>query len=144
MIGYIMKKLFLSLVFFCFFSGCTVAPFLVAPIVTGVVYWKNGEARKYYNENTKVLHRSVINSLKELGHPIKRDILTDYNYSILAGDDDQFKISINKKKSNISELCIRVNFLGDKEYSELLFDKIDTYTNTIDYDDFGKPTKKSN
>jgi hypothetical protein len=140
-----MKKILLYFTFFCsFFSlGCEVAPFLVAPIITGVVYWKNGEAKKYYNENQKVLHRSSINALNELQIPITRDIRDNSgNYSIVAGDKDEFKISVNRLKNNISEITVRVNFMGNKEYSELIFEKIDSYTNTIDYDESGKPTKK--
>ena len=139
-----MKKILLYFTFFCYFFslGCEVAPFLVAPIITGVVYWKNGEAKKYYNESAKVLHRSSLNALDVLEIPIIRDVKDDSgNYSIVAGNEEEFKININQIKNNISEITIRVNFMGNKEYSELIFEKIDTFTNTVDYDDFGKPTK---
>lgn len=139
-----MKKL---LLFAClclpFSSGCTVAPLLISPIVTGVIMWKDGEAHKYYNEESHTLYRATKISLKELNHPIAKDEPSkDGSYSILAGEGDKFHIYIRQVKPHITEVRVRVNFMGDKPYAELLYRQIDSNTNTIDFDDQGKPTKR--
>jgi hypothetical protein len=138
-----MKKI----VIFCcfclpFFTGCGAAPLLVSPIITGVIMWKDGEARKYYNEETHVMYRAVKISLKELDYPIIKDesYKSEGNY-ILAGDNDKFKIIIRQVKPHITEVKVRTNFMGDKIYAELLYKQIDSNTNTIEFDSQGKPTK---
>lgn len=122
------------------FTGCEVAPF-VSPIVTGVVIWYEGEAHKYYYEEPSTLYRSTKLALKELEHPITTDEVRNGNYYIVAGDDDKFKITIRKVKPHISEVKIRINFMGNKPYAELLYTHIDNNLNTIDFDDQGRPTK---
>lgn len=137
-----MKKLLLF-IFLCLsiFAGCTAA-LLISPIVTGVIMWKDGEAHKYYNEEANTLYRATKISLKELDHPILKDELTrDGSRYIVAGDGDKFKITIRKVKSHITDVKIRINFMGDKPYAELIYHQIDSNTNTIDFDDQGKPTK---
>jgi hypothetical protein len=52
-----------------------------------------------------------------------------------------FKIEIKKVQSNITEVKIRVNFLGDKPYAELIYKKIDSNLDVINFDVEGKPTK---
>lgn len=137
-----MKKL-LFFFSFClpFFVGCTAAPLLISPIVTGVIMWKDGEARKYYNEEAAVIYRATKTSLKELDHPITKDEQKDGSYKITAGDKDRFHITIRQVKPRITEVVIRVNFLGDKPYAELVYRQIDSNTSTINFDDQGKPAK---
>jgi hypothetical protein len=141
-----MKKFSSLFIFFIFFlSGCAAAPFIVTPIITGIIYWKEGEARKYYSEPSSLLHRAAIYALDDLNHEIKSDVKnTDKTYEILAGDEHKFKITIKNIKPNISEVKIRVDFLGDKPYAELLYKHIDAHTNTVEYDDNGLPTKNVN
>lgn len=138
-----MKKLLLFLCFFGFFlTGCSTVP-IIGPIITGIVMWKDGEASKYYNEEAHTLYRSVKISLKEMDYNIssEENLKNGGNY-IVAGDNDQFKIVIRQVKPHITEVKIRVNFLGDKQYAELLYDQIDSNTSTIDFDNQGKPTKR--
>lgn len=136
-----MKKLPLFMFLFLFFSGCVAAPF-ISPIVTGIIVWKGGEAHKYYNEEAHTLYRATKTSLKELDHPIFKDEKTkDGGYYIVAGNDDKFKIAIRNVKPHITDVKIRINFMGDKPYAELIYGKIDSNTNTIDFDDQGRPTK---
>ena len=87
-----MKKLVLFLSFFV--CGCSVAPFLVGPIITGVVMWKQGEAKKYYNEDLIIIYRATKNSLKELDHQIHSDEKTKDGYFLTAGEKNKFKIPI--------------------------------------------------
>jgi hypothetical protein len=133
-----MRKLVMLAFFFIF--GCSVAPFVVSPIITGVIIWKQAEAHKYYKEELKIIYRATKNSLKELGHSISTDEKTRDGYYILAGSKNEFKIHIRQVKPNISEVAIRINILGDKPYAELLYSTIDANTNTINYNEEGVPT----
>lgn len=143
-----MKKLLHFVCFICFFgiflSGCSTVP-IIGPIITGIVMWKDGEASKYYNEEAHTLYRSVKISLEELNYQIFSDEnLKDGGNYIVAGDNDKFKIFIRQVKPHITEVKIRVNFLGDKPYADLLYEQIDLNTSTIDFDNQGKPTKRRN
>jgi Protein of unknown function (DUF3568) len=138
-----MKKIVIFyFLFLFFFTGCSAAPMLISPIITGVIMWKDGEARKYYNEESHVLYRASKNSLKELDYPIIKDEKQkSEGYYIVAGNNDKFKIVIRQIRPHITEVKIRVNFMGDKTYAELIYKQIDLNTNTIEFDDQGKPTK---
>lgn len=137
-----MKKIVLCLYFLIILiSGCSFASFIYGPIVTGYIMWKEGEGHKYYNEELKVMYRATKNSLKELNYPIIKDEQTSYGYYLVAGDGDKFKIRIREAKPHITEVKIRINFMGDKPYAELIYHQIDANTNTINYDDDGKPVK---
>lgn len=135
-----MKKKLIFLLFL-FFYGCSVIPILVSPIITGVTVWNAGEAKRYYNENCTSLCRSVKAALNELNMPIKKDSIYKNSRYLVAGENDKFKILISQANPHITEVKIRVNFLGDKPYAELLFNQIDLNTNTINFDESGKPTK---
>lgn len=135
-----MKKLLIFLTLLI--SGCAVAPFIASPIVTGVVMWYEGEAHKYYNEEARTLYRATKIALKDLDYPITKDEPNkDGGYYIVAGDKDRFKIVIRQVKHHITEVKVRINFMGDKPYAELLYRQIDLNTNSIEFDDEGKPTK---
>lgn len=136
-----MKKLMMFLTFFI--SGCAVAPFVVGPIITGVIMWKQGEARKFFNEDILIIYRATKNSLKELDYPIKTDSKIKDGYYIVAGDRDRFKITVRNIKPKVVEVSIRINLMGDKENAELLYKKIDANTNTIFYNDKGEPVKNT-
>jgi hypothetical protein len=133
------KKIILFLCFFVF--GCSVAPFVVSPIVTGVIMWKQGEAKKYYNEEIDVIYRSVKHSLVDLEYKILKDEKVRDGYFITSGEKDKFKIKIRMVKAKITEVSIRINMMGDKPYAELLYNHIDANTNTIYFNDKGLPVK---
>jgi hypothetical protein len=140
-----MKNLFSCFLFcFIFLSGCVAAPFLIAPIVTGVIMWQEGEAVKYYHEKSPVLYRATKASLQELELNIIEDKQEQNARKINVGqaNEDKFKITIAQVKPNISVIKIRVNFMGDKPFAELLYNQIDLNMNAIEFDDEGKPTKK--
>ena len=134
-----MKKIVLLLCFFVF--GCSVAPFLQGPIVTGIIMWKQGEAKKYYLEEVDIIYRATKHSLEDMNQKITLDDKTKEGYHIVAGDRDKFKIHIQKIKSKITEVKVRINIMGDKPYAELLYTTIDANTNTIYFDEKGKPVK---
>lgn len=122
--------------------GCSpISPFDIAsPIVTGIVLWKEGEAHKYYNEEMPAMHRSVKTALKELNLPIAKDESTKDGFYIIAGDNDRFKIRIQTIRPHITKVSIRVNFMGDKDYAELVYRTTDSYVDTIEFNN-GRPIK---
>lgn len=139
-----MKKLayiWLFVLFFPVVVGCEVVPF-VQPIVDGYILWKEGEASKYYNNDTDVLYRAVKHSLNDMHIAITRDRhASDGDYRIIAGDEDRFQINIRKASPVISEVKIRINFMGDKTYAEMIYTKIDTHLDRIEFKD-GKPSQR--
>ena len=132
------------MILFCFllafFTGCVAAPF-ISPIVTGVIIWKQGEAHKYYNEPIEAMYKNTKNSLKQLDLPIKTDEKTRDGYYIVAGENDRLKIKIREASKTITGVSIRINFMGDKPFAEVVYAEIDANTNTINYDADGKPAK---
>ena len=139
-----MKKLiyFLFLATIFPLTGCAeLSPFMLAsPIVSGVVAWKQGQAHKYYNEESHRLYRATKTSLRELGLTPTKDERTKQGYYIVAGDQDRFRITIRQVKPDITDVGIRVNVFGDKPYAELVYRQIDANVNSVDFDDQGRPT----
>ena len=133
------KNIFFTL--FLFFSGCAVVPFVVSPIVTGVLMWHNGEAHKYYNEELNTMYRATKTALHDLNHSITKDESTKEGRYLIVGDKDRFKIVIRQVKPHITEVKMRINFMGDKPYAELVYSQIDLNINCIEFDNQGKPTK---
>ena len=96
-----MKKLVRLIIFSFLFTGlvgCTGPELLIAPLVNGIIAWKEGEAHKYYANDTHALYRATKRSLLEMNIPIIKDdgIDEDGNYYIKAGANDKFKINIIK------------------------------------------------
>jgi hypothetical protein len=137
-----MKKLVIFLFFYLFFFGCVFVPTIIEPIISGVIMWKENEGCKYYDEELSTMYRAVKISLKDLNFSITKDSLnSNGDYYIVAGDNDKFKIRIRQVKPHITEIKIRVNLIGNKQYAELLYNSIDSNTNTIDFNEKGIPTK---
>ena len=96
--------------------------------------WKEGEGHKYYQYNYKVVYRATKQALKNLNIPISSEKLTDKQGYITAGGRSQYKITINFIENNISELSIRINFMGNKEQGELIYQNVDQSVFTITYE----------
>jgi hypothetical protein len=96
--------------------------------------WVNGEAHKYYPHDDEVMYKSTKLALKELKVPISQDKRESNGFYIKAGDNDSFKITIKKSRQNITKVSIRVNTMGDKEYAELIYKKIDKNIYVIEFD----------
>ena len=138
-----MKKMILILSFLVFSTGC-IAPFiapLASPLVSGVIMWVDGEAHKYYGHDAETIHRCLKRACQELNYEISSDKPKNGGYSVIAGGKDRFNISIRHVEDGITELSIRVNFMGDKPYAELLYKKIDETLATIEFDPDGNPTR---
>jgi len=139
-----MKKIVTLIIFSMipfFFLSCEDAP-IVGPIVNGVIYWKQGEAHKYYANDTDTLYRATKRSLMKLGYTIYTDEPMENGYFIRAGSNDRFKVKIVYTEPYVSNLKIRVNFWGDKPYAELIYQEVDAQVGTIEFDENGNPTRK--
>lgn len=95
--------------------------------------WKEGEGHKFYQYNYKVVYRATKQALKNLDIPISDEKLTDKDGYITAGNRSQYKIKINFVENNISELCIRINFMGNKPHGELIYQNVDQNIFVINY-----------
>jgi len=136
-----MRKLTIFILFSIFLAGCGFE-FLVSPLVKGVITWVEGEAHKYYNYDSDVVYKAVKRAARELDYEISSDDPPkDGNYKLVVGNDDRFKISIDRIENNITLVSIRINFMGDKPYAELFYKKIDEQVNTIEFNEDGIPIK---
>lgn len=132
------KKFFILLILT--FYSCSVVPMVISPIVSGTIIWKNGEASKYYNEKEINLYNNLKISLKNLKIPIRKESKLKNGHYIVAGNNDKFKIWTLNVEHNITVVYIRINFLGDKPYAELIYKEIDSNYNVIEFNN-GKRTK---
>lgn len=136
-----MKKILIIFLFAITLAGCGPEIF-IAPIVSGVIAWSEGEAHVYYNYNSKTIYRVTKSTLSEMGIEIIKDETSENeNYYIIAGKNDKFKITIQPYEKEISKLSIRVNLMGDKPYAELLYKKLEENIATINFRD-GNPVRK--
>lgn len=133
--------------FFVLFLGCINPNTIIGPVVTGVIYWINGEAHQYYNEDPEILYRATKKSLKDLELLIikdeKKSKLKEFHAYLLAGDNNRFAIKIDQADKNISKISIRINYIGDKEFAELIYEKIKTNIPIILFDKDGNPVKNN-
>ncbi|RDJ35616.1 MAG: DUF3568 family protein [Crenarchaeota archaeon] len=144
-----MKNLFKIIVLLGIFSilipGCGPSAFFIGPAVSGVIYWVNGEAHKYYEEDAEVVYRASKHALHELNIPITQDYMQDEKFYITAGEDNRFSLKIvREEQNNLSRLSIRINYIGDKDFAELIYKEVDDQLNIIYFDDQGDPTKRKN
>ncbi|MHA2043226.1 MAG: DUF3568 family protein [Candidatus Thorarchaeota archaeon] len=137
-----MKKLILSMIFLLFLSGCG-PELIVGPAINFFLVWKNGEAHKCYRHSSETVYFAAKRSLREMDIPIIEDEQDeDPGFYFIAGKNDQFKVTIDEIEPLISRLSVRINFLGDTEYTELFYLKVDEELSTIEYDENGRPKDK--
>jgi len=141
-----MKKPTIFLAFIMLFNIITVGcgpELIIGPVINFFLVWKNGEAHKCYRHDTDTIYRTVKRSLKEMNIPIIEDEgKDDDGYYLIAGENNKFKIKVREVEKDISRLSVRINFMGDKPYAELFYDKVDEELSTIDFGPNGKPVKK--
>lgn len=134
-----MKKILISTFCLLFLAGCG-AEILIAPIVSGVVAWSEGEATKYYDADSELLYFAVKRVCKELDYPVTRDDKPKKGkYYLIAGENNRFKISIAPVQPDISYVKIRIDFMGDKPYAELFYKHLDEQIKIINFDPEGNP-----
>lgn len=143
-----MKKIFL-LLGLLFFAGCDFTGIGLVAGGAGVIFdmyimWKEGEATKYYNYDVSAVYRAT----KHAAETLNLKLISDDNNSkesngyylkaLDVNNKDKFKIKIVPAAKNSSKLCVRINFMGDKPYAELLYKTVDDQLNTIEFKQ-GKP-----
>jgi|PlaIllAssembly_1097288.scaffolds.fasta_scaffold925430_1 hypothetical protein len=137
-----MKKLLTILAFLVFFGplvGCEVAPF-ISPVVTGVIIWVEGEAHKFYPYDADVVYRAAKRAAANMGLEITKDELrNNVQHYLILGTKDRFKVRIENAKEDISELRVRINFMGDKNYAELFYAKVDDELSKVRFNENGEP-----
>lgn len=127
-------------------SGCEMFN-PIGPLIQLGIYWKEGEAHKYYQTDHDTLYRSTLAALKDLDIPVNGEERDGNTVYIRAGgkvavsqqggalgtdpvtvklqSDDRFKIKVIKVNEKVSKLSIRVNTFGDKPFAELVYRNID-------------------
>jgi predicted transport protein len=127
---------------FIFIAGCG-AELLIAPIVTGVIKWSEGEAQKYYPIDEHTIYRATKRAILELECEITKDIVENDVYFLSfksKSTNNSFDCKIQKIQNNITRLSIRVNFMGDKPLAELIYKKVDENLSIIEFEN-GKPAR---
>jgi hypothetical protein len=123
-------------------SGCGLdLGLIVSPITTGIVYWINGEAHKYYKNDAETIYRATNRVLLSLEQKTSYEHKEGSHYKIIAGNNNRFSIRIDKVDKGICRMNIRINFMGDKDFAELIYKEIDKQLDVIEFNDNGKITK---
>lgn len=114
----------------------------VSATVNAYVYWKDGEAHAYYNYDAEIMHKATLRALKKLNLPVTEDKVepakktrkgTIPGHHLIATSNDKFKIKIFSTEKDISKVSIRVNFMGDKNYTLLIYSKIEDQLNVVTF-----------
>jgi hypothetical protein len=148
MINLVSKKRFLTFfsIFAILISGCALdLGMIVSPITSGVVYWVNGEAHKYYKSDIDTIYRSLNRVMLELDQKIYHlEIKPGKKYKIIAASKNRFSIRLDKIDENICRMNIRINYLGDKDFAELIYKEIDKQIDVLEFKNNGKITNYEN
>jgi hypothetical protein len=108
-------------------SGCAavaVLPFLpaVGTAYTGYVFWKRGEATKYYPFDIDTTYRAAISAseyLKPEATVIKS--VPEEGYSLEIQGKVPMHVDILPLEKNITKVVINISTFGDKQYVELFY-----------------------
>lgn len=135
-----MKKI-ISFIFFLtipfIFVGCGLGSAgIVSPVITGYATWKSGEASKYYESSHTRIYNAVKRNCEKLQYKISKEkkLKNDCDYIVAEGENHTFKITIVPVQPNITQVKIRIDFMGDKPYAELFYKKLDEQLNIIWFD----------
>lgn len=132
-----MKRLLLALLVavspVVVFTGCIALPF-IGPAISAYVAWDEGEAHAYYATDSYSAYRAVKRALGDLEYNITQDDKTDYRtYYLVADSNDRFKITVTQVEPYVTKVSIRINFMGDKPYAELIYKELEDELDIIDY-----------
>lgn len=142
MMNLVSKKRFLTFfsIIAILISGCAAdLGLIVSPITSGIVYWINGEAHKYYKNDIDTVYRSANRVLVEMEQRISyEETKPGKKYKIIAGNNNRFAIRIDKIDKDICRMNIRINYIGDKPFAELIYKEIDKQLDVLEFKDNGK------
>ncbi len=110
----------------------------VMPIIGGAIdfyiKWKEGEAHAYFATDRETAYAAVKRAIDNLNHRVAEESRTsDNDYSIIAGNNDRFNIKVVRVEPYITRVSIRVNFMGDKPYAELIYKELIDELDVIEY-----------
>jgi len=139
-------KILVIILLFSYLASCS----YVSSVVSGTfnisqvhnfyVKWKDGEANKCYPFGDEIVHNAVKHVVKDMGLTVSKEEKNKKGeYYIVAENNDRFKMTIEPLKKNVTRLKIRINFMGDKPYAEIMYKKVDEELNFITFDTNGKP-----
>lgn len=130
-----MKKWLTLVLMLVVFSGVVGCPYLapIGPIVQLGVMWVEGEAHKYYNTDQLTIYGATKTALAELDLAITEEYTEGDTIYVKAGDKDRFKIKIHAVRENTTKLSIRVDFMGDKPYAEMLYRHVDAQKDVVQF-----------
>jgi hypothetical protein len=129
-------------------SGCQ----FFNPVGIGIqlgIYWKEGQANKYYPNDVQSVAVALRASLKQLDIQVTSDEQQNGDVHIKAGVivtlaqgptglgskppagrvnvADRFTIHVYRVNAKVSRLAIRVNVFGDKPFAELIYRTMDRH-----------------
>jgi hypothetical protein len=143
-----MKRL-MNLVLACVLGSCFVgmngcnflSPFsAVQGVVDIVIYWKEGEARKYYTGDVEYTYNRFKMVCADMDQTITKESKDIKGYVLYTkSKNNKFKIHVYQADPKIVCVKVRVNTMGDVEYVNLMYQKLDVYmkvkTTKIVYED---------
>jgi hypothetical protein len=123
--GWSGRRLALGVLLAALVSGCG---FIAGAAVGGAgVAYAKGEARKPYPRTVAEVYAAAVDVLADMEVVITEKLLGDERASIkgrTAGGQD-LSMSIKRQARGVSLVGVRVGLLGDKEYSSLIFIRLD-------------------
>lgn len=127
------KKIFFALAICFSVLGCSPTD-IIGPAIQAYIMWKNGEGHMYFKTDRETAFEALKRTLVELNYDIA-DISTDRNgdYQLIATNRSRFKIKVTQVTNEITSVSIRVNFMGDKDYANLIYDSLSKQMNVIDF-----------
>lgn len=109
--------------------GCEFNPMSITQtVVQGYILWKEGEAAKYYHREPEAVTKACRDAVIKLGFVIEKDgpsPLGDGHVMTVQSQNHKFGIRIREADPGITVCKIRVDFMGDKPYAELIFRTMD-------------------
>lgn len=109
--------------------GCdAVSPLSVVPLGINVyLYWKDGEARKYYTGDVEPIFVELKSVVQEYEHTVAIDEIDEkggHNF-VTNSKNHKFKWYVIQYDPKVVLLKCRIDFMGDKPYVELMYKELD-------------------
>ena len=128
-----MRIFLICLMFIASLSGCGFIP-IIGPVINAYVVWHAGEGHAYYAADSKTAYKAVKRATEHFDYAIHTDdVRGDGSYYLEVGNNDRFKITITPVEEYITRVSIRINFMGDKPYAELIYLELQDQMDVIDY-----------